>query len=542
MQKIFTPEMLTEEQKALGATALDFIQKEVLPVSKQIEAKEPGLVPKLLRKAADIGLLMVEIPEEFGGLGLGKVASTVITEKSAEQGSYEVSFLCHTGIGTLPIIYWGSEAQKKKYLPRLANGEMLGAYALTEAGAGSDALGGHSTAKLSADGKFYVLNGEKLYITNGGFADLFTIFAKVDGHLTAFLVERNFKGLSFGPEEKKMGIHGSSTVAVAMQDVQVPAENVLGEVGKGHKIAFNTLNVGRWKLGAGSLGSCKELISRSAKYVMERVQFGRPIGKFQLIRNKIAECAMRTYMLESLVYRYAGTLDEAHAKAKDGAEKVKQLEEYVIEASAAKVYGSETLQFVADETVQMFGGYGFCDDYEVERFYRDCRINRIFEGTNEINRLLIASTFIKHMITPPMTEQSKTEQIASSDFAPSSVVKKVAAYLAGVGAKKYADKIVEEEALLAVVADIVIEGYAIESGMLRAMQTKDKLQGEMVRTYMAARIPLLKVAVRQQLVNIAAGDKKEFAKLEKALDEIIPEIVYDIGKGMDLIAAAVIPA
>lgn len=555
-ESIFTPEQLTPDQKALGQTTHDFIEKEILPLNDKIELKEPGLIPKLLKRAGELGLFMAETPEAYGGLGLGKIASTVIAENSTMQGSFQVASMCHTGIGTLPIIYWGTEAQKQKYLPKLATGEMLAAYALTEANAGSDALAGRTIAKLSPDKKNYILNGEKVFITNGGFADLFTIFAKVDGKMTAFLVERSFPGVSTGPEEKKMGIHGSSTVSVIFQDAVVPVENVLGEVGKGHKVAFNTLNVGRWKLGAASIGACKRLINISAKYVMERQQFGQPIGNFELIREKIADCTIRTYLLESLIYRYAGLLDEAHAKAANADEKLKQLEEYAVEASIAKVYGSEVLNFVADEAVQMHGGYGFCEEYVVERFYRDCRINRIFEGTNEINRMIIPGTLLKRAMAGSLDMMAELGNIlgwlktgfpkrgANEPMAEwldaTDQLKRLAIYVCGVGAQKYADKMQERQSLLSGAADIVIEAYAVESGFIRAIQSKDKLHETAAKAYLAVRLPQLKTLARQLLINIAAGDAGEFSKYEKALDRIVPPIVFDTRAAKEEIAKAVL--
>ncbi len=303
-RKIFIPEYLTDEQKEFGKTTADFIENEVMPLSKEIEEQKPGVTPSLLKKAGEIGLLMAEVPEEYNGLGMNKVTSTVISENSVKQGSFSVSFMCHTGIGTLPILYYGTEEQKKKYLPKLASGELIGAYALTEAGSGSDALAAKTKATLSADGKYYVLNGEKMFITNGSFADVYTVFAKVDGEkFTAFIVEKDFPGVSHGPEEKKMGIKGSSTTTLILQDVKVPVENLLGEIGRGHKIAFNILNIGRWKLGAGSAGKCKTNLEYVTKYVKERKQFGQSLSSFELIQKKIADCVIKTYVTESLSYR-----------------------------------------------------------------------------------------------------------------------------------------------------------------------------------------------------------------------------------------------
>jgi len=551
-EPIFTPEQLTSEQKALGKTARDFVEKEVIPLNDRIETKEKNLISGLLKKAGGIGLLMAEIPEKFGGLGLGKIDSTIISENTSLQGSFQVTFLCHTGIGTLPIEYWGSDEQKAKYLPKLATGEMVGAYALTEANAGSDALAGRASAKLSDDGKFYILNGEKLYITNGGIADLITVFAKVDGKLTAFIVEKGFKGVSTGKEEKKMGLHGSSTVSLVLQDAVVPVENVLGALGKGHKIAFNTLNVGRWKLGAACVGACKRLIEISSKYAKERSQFGHPISAFELIREKFAQSAIKTFLLESVVYRYAGTLDLAHSKAKSQTEKVEQLEEFAIEASIAKILGSEVLQYVADESVQVHGGYGFCEDYKVERFYRDCRINRIFEGTNEINRMVIIGTLLKRGMAGSidfMTEVGNIMGWLKNGFPKRSAkeslgpwkdacdqLKRLCVYVAAVGVQKYADKIAEQELIMAQIADMIIDAYAIDSGLNRALSSKNELFENMVKVYITERLPCHNAVARQILYNIAGGDEKEFVRYEKALSRVLPVVNYDTKKGKEKIA------
>lgn len=547
----FIPEELNSEQRELAKLAREFIKNEVEPKRELIEIKkDTSIIPTLLKKVGELGLLMAEIPENYGGLGLNKKTATVIAEYSTGWSSFIVPLVCHTGIGTLPILYYGTEAQKKKYLPKLATGEMLGAYALTEAGAGSDALAAKTKALLSPDKKFYILNGEKQFITNGGFADLFTVFAKVDGeHFTAFIVEKGFPGLSHGKEEKKTGLDGSSTVSLILQDCKVPVENVLGEIGKGHRIAFNVLNVGRWKLGAACMGSSKRLIEFCAKYVKERKQFGKPIGSFQVLREMLANAAIRTYLLESLIYAYAGALDDVCATI-DPKEtnRYKYVVKFVkglnIEASIAKVFGSETIFQVSDDAVQMYGGYGFIRDYPPDQFYRDNRINRIFEGTNEINRLLIPDSLVRRsmkgsidLMTPiqnvlaglkngyPKTDPAQplapwVDQLES--------LKRFALYFMGVVVQKFMDKLKERQLLTTLIADFVIEIYAIQSGLQRALKIR-KLKGEQEATfaeemtiaYLSEKIPQMMGRTRQALFNVAEGNAKEFESYEKALARVI---------------------
>jgi hypothetical protein len=527
------------------------------------------VVPGLLKKAGEIGLLMAEIPEAFGGLGLDKVTSTVIVENSVGQGSFSVAFMCHTGIGTLPILYYGTEEQKQKYLPKLATGEMIGAYALTEAGSGSDALAAKTRALLSPDGKYYVLNGEKMFITNGSFADLITVFAKIDGEkFTAFLVEKNFPGVSHGPEEKKMGIKGSSTTTIILQDAKVPVENVLGEVGRGHKIAFNILNVGRWKLCAGSSGKCKKNLAYVTQYVKERKQFGTPLSDFELIQKKLADCAIRTYVSESLTYRYAGILDEAlslldKTSPAHSHDVVKVIEEYAIEASIAKVYGSEALFFVADESVQMLGGYGFIEEYPVAQTFRDCRINRIFEGTNEINRLIIPTTLLKRALKGEIDLMGEIQRIVgqlkegfpkTADRGPLSAkvnlvnqAKKLTVYISGVAVQKYMADIKDRQTFMAEMADFIIETYAMETALLRTLQILEE-QGEekakipiaITKAYVTERCLELKARARQFLANVAKGDGDAFAKYDKAVHRIIDVTPVDTVAARQLIAEKMI--
>ncbi len=393
---IMTPERFTPEQREIARAARKFAYGEIFPRIAQIESKKAGLVPDLLRRAGELGLLMVDIPTEYGGLGLDKTTSMLIAEEFSVVGSFAVSLGAHTGIGTMPILYFGTPEQKAAYLPDLATGQRLAAYALTEASSGSDALAAKTRAHLTGDGKHYLLNGTKQFITNAGFADVFTVFAQVGGDkFSAFIVDRTSPGLTVGPEEHKLGIRGSSTCALTFEDVKVPASNLLGDIGKGHKIAFNILNVGRIKLGLGTIGAAKCALEVAAKYAKERRQFGKPIGAFGLVAAKLAEMAIRIFVGETMGYRTTGLIDERVAVAHDATSHVDAIEEFAVEASIIKVYSSEALDYCADECVQIHGGYGFIEEFEPERLLRDSRINRIFEGTNEINRLIVPATILK---------------------------------------------------------------------------------------------------------------------------------------------------
>ncbi len=491
---VFTPADLTDDQKLIGQTAEEFVVKEVLPLVKDLENKKPGLMAQLVRKAAEVGLVSGGIPEEFGGAGLDKIATTVLTEKLSIYGGFAVTHGAHAGIGTLPIVYFGTEEQKKKYLPKLASAELIGAYCLSEPQAGSDAQNSLTRAELNKEGTHYILNGQKMWITNGGFADLYIVFAKVDGEkFTAFIVERAFPGCKPGNEEHKMGIHGSSTTPVFLENCKVPKENVLHEIGRGHIVAFNVLNAGRFTLGASAIGGSKYVLMGASKYAKERKAFGKQIGEFGLIKEKLAEMAIQLYAVESMMYRSAGNMETAMSAAASagGGDKVattmKVLEEYAIESSIAKVYGSEMLDFVVDEAVQIFGGYGFHEDYPVCRAYRDSRINRIFEGTNEINRMLIIQMLMKRAMGGalpliPAAMKLADEILAGPSFeeAPEGVLaeesrvvanaKKIFLQSAGGAVQKFREKLAEEQELIAALANIVMEVYAMESCLLRAQK------------------------------------------------------------------------
>jgi len=457
-----------------------------------LEAKKPGLMPELVRKAAELGLMSGGTPEEYGGAGLDKVATTQLTEKISIYGGFAVTHGAHAGIGTLPIVYFGTEEQKKKYLPKLASGEYIGAYCLSEPQAGSDAQNLLTRAELNPEGTHYILNGQKMWITNGGFADLYIVFAKVDGEkLTAFIVERAFPGCKPGNEEHKMGIHGSSTTPVFLENCRVPKENVLHEIGRGHIVAFNVLNAGRFTLGASCVGGSKYVLMTASKYSKERKAFGKQIGDFGMIKEKLAEMAIQIFAVESMVYRSAGYMEAAMHAAADSGNKtqatMKALEEYAIESSIAKVYGSEMLDFVVDEAVQILGGYGFHEDYPVCRAYRDSRINRIFEGTNEINRMLIIQMLMKRALGGqlpliPAAMKLAEEILAGPSFeeTPEGILaeeartvanaKKMFLQTAGGAMQKYREKLADEQELIAALANMVMEIYAMESSLLRAQK------------------------------------------------------------------------
>jgi alkylation response protein AidB-like acyl-CoA dehydrogenase len=488
---VFIPEEFTDEQKQIAETTEQFIQNEIVPHMEEIEKQHFDLVVEGMRKCGELGLLMMDSPEEYGGLELDKATSMLVGEKISCGGSFSVAYAAHTGIGTLPLIYYGTPVQKEKYLEKITSGEWCAAYCLTEPGSGSDALGAQATAVLSSDGKDYILNGTKQFITNGGFAKLYTVFAKIDKqHFTAFLVERDFEGLVIGAEEKKLGIKGSSTTQIILDNCKVPVENLLGEIGKGHKIAFNVLNIGRFKLGAGVTGAAKMAMVDGIKYANIRKQFNQPIASFGAIQEKIANMTAEIYASESLVYRLAGLLDTKLAtidKSVDNyyEEYLKGIEEYAPECAIAKVFCSEVLAMTVDEVVQIHGGYGFVSDYPAERYYRDERINRIFEGTNEINRLLIPGMILRKAMKGELPLQSEAMKAFESLMTPSfeeiddsipfaaekvliKNLKTLFLILAGTGVQKYMDKLADEQEILMAAADLAIQIFALESAVLRA--------------------------------------------------------------------------
>jgi alkylation response protein AidB-like acyl-CoA dehydrogenase len=486
-QQIFTPEDYTDEQKMIAKVTEDFIEKEVMPQVEYIENHEFDRSVKLLRKAGELGLLCADVPEEYGGLGLDKISSSLITEKMAKAGGFSITHGAHVGIGSLPIILFGNEQQKQKYLPELATGEKIAAYALTEPGSGSDALGARTTAKLNPEGTHYLLNGEKQWITNSGFADVFTVYAKIDGqHFSAFIVEKSFPGVSTGAEEKKMGLKGSSTRTLILEDVPVPVENLLGEAGRGHVIAFNILNIGRYKLGVGAVGAAKHALGITIKYANGRQQFHTPISQFNLTKEKFAGMAARLYATESSVYRTVGLFEERMSRLAEDAGKKEvadAIAEYAIECSLNKFFASEMLDYVVDEGVQIHGGYGYMDEYEIERAYRDSRINRIFEGTNEINRLLVPGTFIRKALKGelPLLQKAQSlqeelmmlipeepgdEPLAQEKYLVKNA-KKIGLLALGLAVQKYGKALEQEQEILANIADIVSNAYAMESVVLR---------------------------------------------------------------------------
>ncbi|WP_017756335.1 acyl-CoA dehydrogenase family protein [Calidifontibacillus oryziterrae] len=488
-EQVFTPEDFSDEHKMIAKTTEDFVVNEVLPNVDDLEAHKFEKSVELLKQAGELGLLGVDVPEEYGGLGLDKVSSALIAEKFSRAGGFSISHGAHVGIGSLPIVFFGNEEQKKKYLPALATGEKIAAYALTEPSSGSDALGAKTTAKLNAEGTHYILNGEKQWITNAGFADVFVVYAKVDGeHFSAFIVEREFPGVSTGAEEKKMGIKSSSTRTLILEDALVPKENLLGELGKGHVIAFNILNVGRYKLAVGTIGGTKRALELAAKYANERQQFKTPLAKFGLIQEKLANMATKLYALESSVWRTVGLFEDRFAALSDEEQKdpkavAKAIAEYAIECSIGKVFGSETLDYAADEGVQIHGGYGFMAEYEIERIYRDSRINRIFEGTNEINRMIVPGTLVKKAMKGelPLLQKAQALQGELMMMMPEEVgdgvleqekylvrnAKKIALLAAGVAVQKFGPALDKQQEILVNIADIVNNIYAMESAVLR---------------------------------------------------------------------------
>ena len=532
--EVFTPEDFTEQHRMIGQTTEEFAVNEIVPNVEKIEQKDFSVTRDLLRKAGELGLSGVEIPEAYGGLDMDKVTAAVIADHIAKYAGFATTWGGHTGIGTLPTVYFGTEEQKKKYLPRLASGEIVGAYALSEASSGSDALNCRARAKLSPDGKHYILNGEKMWITNAGFADLFTVFAKVDGEkFTAFLVERSFPGFSVGAEEHKLGIRGSSTCPIILNDCMVPVENVLGEIGKGHIIAFNILNIGRFKLGAMCLGGARVAIENAISYAKQRKAFGKVIADFGLVREKLANMAAGIFTGEAMAYRTVGMMDAAIAQLGESQSDMNQvrkvIDEYAIECSILKVWGSEFVDYVVDEMVQIYGGYGFVEEYPAERAYRDARINRIFEGTNEINRLVITGFLLKRAMSGQLPLMAAIRQLMDEVLSSGrdngaegllaeerklvATAKKIGLFAAGVAVQRYMQAIQDQQEIMGAIADMVIETYAMESAVLRAQKLAAG-KGEagaanaiaMSRVYMAGSLERIESAARMVIAAAAEGD------------------------------------
>jgi alkylation response protein AidB-like acyl-CoA dehydrogenase len=533
-EEIFTPADLTADQRLIGQTAEEFVRKEVVPQIPELEQHKEGLMPQLLKRAGELGLLGGAIPEEYGGAALDKVSMTVLAEKLAGYASFAVSHGAHSGIGTIPIVYFGTDEQKKKYLPKIATGELLSCYCLSEPQAGSDALASRTRAVLSPDGKNWLLNGQKMWITNGGFAEIYIVFAKVDGEkFSCFIVERGTPGFSIGAEEKKMGIRGSSTVPLFFDNAPIPKENLLHEIGRGHIVAFNTLNVGRFSLGAYCLGGAKDVLAAASKYSKERIAFGKSISRFGLIDAKLAEMAVRIYAVESMIYRSAGLIDAAATAPDSNSDSTQQvmrvLEEYAIESSISKVIGSETLDFCVDEAVQIFGGYGFHEDYPVARAYRDSRINRIFEGTNEINRMLIIQMLMKRamagtlplisaamklseeILAGPSFEEPSAGEFANEERSLSQA-KKIFLLAAGAAVQKFREQLAEQQEIVAALSNIVMDIYAMESGLRRAQKSTTAkastapLVADAARVFIYDAMDRVEKEARTALSAIADGD------------------------------------
>lgn len=550
---IFCPEKFNEEQQMFSKTARDFMEREVLPHAEAMEHGDFDRMVSVLKKSADVGLLMMDIPEEYGGLGVDKTTSMLVSENLSQYAAFSVSFGAHTGIGTLPLLLFGTHEQKSKWLPLLASGELLAAYALTEPGSGSDAMAAKTKAVLDADGEHYVINGTKMWITNAGFADLFTVFCQVDGtKFTAFLVERNREGVDVGAEEKKMGIKGSSTRQLILEDVRVPKENLLGEVGKGHKIAFNILNIGRFKLGVGVSGAAKRAIGLGVTYAKERQQFGQPISDFGAIRSKLGDMATQVYALESMVYRVAGYMDASlgvlDTKAPDYIQKMMDaIEEYSVEDSIMKVVGSEVLEFVVDEALQIHGGYGYSQEYEIERLYRDSRINRIFEGTNEINRMLIPGTILKRTMKGQLNLFEMIQKVESELGSGKQAVapgqeddpamplekflteqgKKVAVYVANQAIQKHMADLREQQEILIDLADMIMQVYLADSTVARTLEVirlkgVDKTAIHRAATRLAVTQAYQQIlGLAQNLLNHLSSGEKLSAHLDN-LDRLAP--------------------
>ena len=529
---IFTPEMLSDEHRLIAQTTDEFVDNEVLPILDKLEARDWPLARTLVRKCGELGLLGTSVPEQYGGLDLDKVSSLIVAERIARAASFATTYGSQANLCILAIVLFGTDSQKQTYLPKLVAGELVGAYALSESGSGSDAFAAKTRATRESDGT-WMLNGEKMWISNGGFADVIIVFAKVDGeHFTAFIVEKRFPGVSSGKEERKMGLHGSSTTSILLQDTKIPADNVLGEIGKGHKIALNTLNFGRFKLGGMSVGGCRSVIGEAARYASQRTQFGHSIADFGAIKHKLGEMTARTYAMESLTYRTAGLIDDMLGEgAHDGAAVARAFEEYAVEASIAKVGGTEVLDYVLDENIQIHGANGYVKDYPAERYYRDSRVNRIFEGTNEVNRLLIPGMLIRRalkgelalipaakrlqeeVLSPPAPRaRSSEETVLDEALRTVSAFKKVALMVLGTAMQTYGQTLNDEQEILSYAADIMIDTYAAESAVLRARAAAAAphphadLHEAAARTFVNDAAQRVDGAARSALAAMAEGD------------------------------------
>lgn len=530
-QDIFTLEDLSDEQAQVERTTVEFAEKEILPQIAAIEAKNFDVTRSLLKKAGELGLMGVDVPELYGGLEMDKVTSALIADKIAVCGSFSVAFSAHVGIGTLPLVWYGSVQQKEKYLPRLASGDWIAAYALSESSSGSDAMNIRTQAKLSPDGKHYVLNGEKMWISNAAIADLFIVFAKIDGEkFSAFLIETDTPGLTVGPEEHKLGIRGSSTCPLILADCSVPVENLLGEAGKGHHIAFNILNVGRYKLGAATIGGAKSAYRDGIRYAKERIAFSKPITSFGLVQEMIADNGAAIYAGESLVYRVVGAIDRSLEELDKNTvnltqEIQKRIEEFAVECSIVKVWCSEMLDGVVDRMLQLHGGYGYVEEYPAERSYRDSRVNRIFEGTNEINRLIITGWMIKRamqgrlallpaiqrvmdeVLAGPVTREDRTGELADQYFLLANA-KKITLFCAGAASQKYGSGLTDQQEIMGALADMIMEVLVLESAILRTekMQGRSLLAIKMTKYYAASSFRIVGSAAERVLGAVAEGD------------------------------------
>ena len=546
--EVFTPEDLNEEQRQIAATAAQFAREEILPLAAAIEAKEPGVLKSLLQKAAALGFTSVDIPEEYGGMGMDKITSALISDHISILASVSTAFGAHTGIATLPLVWYGTEEQKQRYLPKLATAEWIGSYGLSEASSGSDAMNVRTRATLSPDGSHYLLNGEKMWITNCGIASLYTVFAKLLDSGTgvekfsAFLIERDTPGLTVGAEEHKLGIRGSSTCPLVLQDCKVPVANLLGEAGKGHHIAFNVLNVGRFKLGVACIGGARHALAHMIRYAKERVAFGKPIAEFGLIQRKISTSATRLYAAESMAYRLVGMIDASLAQltseSNNAREIQKRIEEYAVECSILKVYGSEMLSLVDDELVATMGGYGYVEEYPAERFFRDARINEIFEGTNEINRLIITGWLMKRALggklpllgaikklmdevtqPPSFDSGSNDEEPLAREAEVLAAVKKIALFTAGVASQRFMTALQDQQEVMADLADIIVQVFALESSLLRARKMGSSSAAKGVSAAMTGLLAEEAMAVAEQAARrvLAACGEGDLLKTQLAI-------------------------